>query len=206
MSKISLSVRLFDIGAVRFGTFTLKSGLTSPIYLDLRRCVSYPDTLEELAQRIEGAVSASHYDCVCGVPYTALPFATAFSLRSRTPMVMRRKEVKNYGTRQSIEGVFQPGQICLVVEDLITSGQSVLETVQPLRQEGLCVEDVVVVVDREQGGKAALEEQGFRVHTLLTLSQLLSELVDADRISSKVREDVLTYISDTTAKPSLTHA
>src|SRR3990167_8589955 len=117
---MSIIHTLYKIGAVRFGQFTLKSGQHSPFYLDLRRIISYPELLQDMAKQLWEQARHYPFDVLCGVPYTALPLATALSLAHHIPMVMRRKEQKEYGTKQKIEGVYQPGQQCLIIEDVIT--------------------------------------------------------------------------------------
>src|SRR5207245_10513587 len=103
------------------------------------------------------------FDVLCGVPYTALPIATCLSLTQEIPMVMQRKEVKDYGTKKRVEGVFQKGQTCLIIEDVITSGSSIEETLKILQEEGLIVHDVAIVINREQGGKERLEKKGIKI-------------------------------------------
>lgn len=186
--------KLFEMGAVKFGQFTLKSGITSPIYIDLRLTVSNPKLLVMIAEAMHEKVRAAKYDLICGVPYTALPFATAISIQHSIPMIMRRKEKKEYGTGKLIEGIFEKEQKCLIVEDVITSGASIMETIVPLAEAGLIVEDVVVLVDREQGGKKFLESKGLKVHAVCTISSIVAELVKEKKISAAVADSVREFI------------
>ncbi len=179
MSKKELIHSLYKIGAVKFGEFILKSGKTSKIYLDLRQIVSHPNVLRLVANTIWQQVSTKSFDLICGVPYTALPIATCISLDQNIPMIMRRKEKKEHGTKQQIEGAFKAGQNCLVIEDVITSGMSVLETTAELEAAGIKVTDTALLVNREQGGKENLEQRNYNVHYALTLKDILNELSQA---------------------------
>ncbi len=172
MQKNPLIDSLYSIGTVQFGEFKLKSGEMSSVYINLRKIISYPDILRTVANAMWEAVRDCQFDLVCGVPYTALPIATCVSLDHNIPMIMRRKEKKDYGTKQMIEGEFKPGQRVLVIEDVVTSGASILETTAELESAGLEVVDLIALIDREQGGRETLEKK-YRLHTILTLSEIL---------------------------------
>ena len=199
----SLILQLFDVGAVKFGRFTLKSGIESPLYVDLRVTVSHPPVLEAVARLLSAVLEAAQcdYDVLCGVPYTALPFATVMSMRSGKPMVMRRKESKAYGLKRSVEGAYAAGQRCVVVEDLVTSGASILETVEALQTEGLQVHDAVALLDRQQGGSVNLSQRGVRLHTAFRMEDMLRVLVRASRIESMVAQSVMEFVGANRAVP-----
>jgi orotate phosphoribosyltransferase len=190
-----LLLKLLEIQAVKFGQFTLKSGLSSPIYIDLRLVISYPDLLKDVAEALWGKIKGLNFDLLCGVPYTALPFATAISVLHRKPMVMRRKEAKEHGTKKLIEGAYQAGQRCLIIEDLITTGLSIFETIEPLEKEGLQVHDITVLLDREQGGRKALTDRGFSLHAVFTMTELLDHVLKTGAADLATVESVRNFIA-----------
>lgn len=120
-------------------------------------------------------------------------------MESNIPMVIRRKEAKSYGTKKLIEGQFEPGEHCVIIEDIITSGSSVLETVNDLKNEGLKVTEAFVVVDREQGGLKHLQENGIEVKSLFSLTKLINFLVESDKINKEVAKQVSFYLKSTPA-------
>lgn len=175
-SKKDFFLECYQLGIIKFGRFTLKSGIESPFYVDLRPLSSDPKILKRLANYLLDMLPLDNFDLICGVPYAALPMATAMSLESYLPLIIKRKEAKDYGTKKLIEGIYTKGQNCLLVEDVITSGKSLLETIPEIENEGISVSDIVVVLDRQQGGKELLESRGYRVHTLFTISEVCTML------------------------------
>lgn len=191
-SKKEFFLECYQLGIIKFGRFTLKSGIESPFYVDLRPLASDPKILKHLANYLLDMLPLDNFDLICGVPYAALPMATAMSLESYIPLIIKRKEAKEYGTKKLIEGIFTKGQNCLLVEDVITSGKSLLETIPEVENEGISVSDIVVVLDREQGGKEILEKKGYRVHTLFTITEVCKILSDEGHLD----ETEITRIND----------
>lgn len=180
-----LVLQLYEAGCVRFGDFTLASGQHSPIYIDLRRVISYPDLFRQVVDAYAGQVAPLSFDRLAAVPYAALPAAAAIAMQLQRPLIYPRKEAKGYGTGQAVEGAFQPGQVAVAIEDVVTSGGSLITAIQTMEAAGLEVRDVVVLVDREQGGRARLAEAGYRLRAILTLREILDVLRDAGTIDAE---------------------
>jgi len=204
-ARTRLILALADIGCVRFGDFTLRSGQRSPIYIDLRLLVSHPTVLRQVAQAYVRllqevwGLDIGHWDLkfdrLAAIPYAALPIGTAVSLESGYPLIYPRKEVKAHGTRQAVEGEFQKGERVVVLDDVITTGASKLEAIAPLEELGLQVKDVVVLIDREQGGREYLEERGYRLHAVFGLGEMLDALTQHGRISTAQRDEVKAFLA-----------
>ncbi|MBX3708474.1 MAG: orotate phosphoribosyltransferase [Gammaproteobacteria bacterium] len=199
MLKETLITSLYQIHAIQFGEFTLKSGQISSVYLNLRKIISYPPILRNIAAVLWENIHDRPFDLVCGVPYTALPIATCISLEHNVPMIMRRKEKKDYGTKQLIEGEFQPGQSCLIIEDVITTGSSIIETATELENAGLHIHDIIALIDREQGGKENLAKK-YQVHSIFTLSEILHFLLQSNVVNPTERHLIDQFLMERMTK------
>jgi uridine monophosphate synthetase len=188
---VPLILALYEIGAVQLGRFRLHSGLTSPIYLDLRLLVSFPQVMRQASAAYRTVLGKLKFDILAATPLAGLPIGTALCLDMDIPLIYPRKSGKSYGTGKSIEGKWQVGQKAIVVDDLVTSGDSIMQAIIPLKAAGLQVRDAVVLIDREQGGVAALKEQGYHLHTVMSIRYLLAVLEEEGRITAKQHTRIL---------------
>ncbi|MCR4336162.1 MAG: orotate phosphoribosyltransferase [archaeon] len=196
MNNEELALKLHEIGAIKFGLFTLKSGLKSPIYIDLRVLISYPETLKMVGTAIGKKAEALEFDLIAGIPFAAIAIATAVSLEKDWRMVFPRKEQKDYGTKAKVEGKYSKGETCLVIDDLITDGGSKFEAIAPLEKEGLKIKDVIVLVDREQGGKKTLLNEGYHLHSVFKITELLEILHKHGKIEQIYYESAKEYFEN----------
>ena len=185
------ALTLYDIKAVQFGKFRLHSGRKSRIYLDLRILVSYPDALRQAAVVYRSVLENLKFDLLAAPPLAGLPLGTAVSLDMNKPMIFPRKTAKSYGTGKEIEGAWKVGQKAVIIDDVVTSGDSIVQAIVPLKAAGLQVSDAVVLIDREQGGVEILREHNYNLYAAMTLSQLLAILESHERITSKERAKIL---------------
>lgn len=190
-----LSALLHRIGVVRFGDFTLKDGRQSPFYLDLRVLVSHPAALARVARAMLQRAAELPYDRIAGLPYAGLPIAVAMALIAERPMIYVRKEHKDYGTKKLIEGEYAAGERALMIDDVVTSGGAKLDAVVPFRDAGLVVEDVLVIIDRSDGGGQALADAGLRLHSVLDVRTLLAELGAAGAVPAGDIDRALAFLA-----------
>ena len=192
----NLYKKIYDAGCVKFGEFQLKSGILSPVYVDFRLLVSNPSLLKEIGQALADKAKEIGCDLIAGIPYAGLPLGVAASLAGDIPMIYPRKETKDYGTKKLIEGQFQPGDKVVVIDDIITDGASKAEAIHPLRAAGLIVTDVLVILDREQGGDKILAKDGFELHSLGKLTDVLDTLVESGKVVPEMREKVIRFLAE----------
>ncbi len=195
-ARQSLVSSLYDIGVIKFGEFKLKSGVESPFYIDLRPMVSYPQLLNQLAELLWEKIAVMDCDFICGVPYSGISFASAVAVNYDKPMLTKRKERKKYGTKKQVEGDFKAGDKLVLIEDVVSSGASLLETTDVCEEEGLNVTGAVVVIDRQQGGCDVLRQRGLRVEALFNVSDLLDILVDTGKIGEQTATEVKNFVQN----------
>ena len=179
-----LAQALLRASCVMFGEFTLKSGLTSPIYLDLRKLAGDPQALgialDAYVTRYVELCVDREFDALAGLPLAGLPLATGLALRVQRPLCYPRPP-KSHGTRSSVEGGVSAGSKLLMIDDLATRGVSSIEALTPLRDHYL-VHDLLVLIDRESGATQRLSEHDVNLHAVVTLSALLDEWERVDAV------------------------
>lgn len=199
-TKKALALKLFDIGAIKFGAFRLKlhekkpDAPLSPIYIDLRILRSFPDVMDSAVDVYDELISGLKFDVLADVPTAATPIVAILSHKTRMPMVSPRKEEKKHGIKRPIDGAFREGQVVLLVDDLITLADSKLEAISVLEENNIIVRDVVVLLDREQGGVEELQKRGYSCRVAFRLKDLLKLYLDAEKISQQQYERTMAYL------------
>lgn len=195
-----LATALVESRCVRFGNFTLKSGKKSPIYLDLRRLVTHPSILRKVAREYAKVLSTLKFDRIVGLPYAALPIATAISTEMNVPLLYPRREAKAYGTKAEIEGDYNKGDRVVIIDDLVTTGETKVEAIEKLKSAGLEIVSIVVLIDREMGATKFLGGIGYDLKAVVTLSQLLPLWLKAGAMTQAQMRDVQEFMKEACSK------
>ncbi|MFQ6064771.1 MAG: orotate phosphoribosyltransferase [Candidatus Bathyarchaeia archaeon] len=178
---------LNKIGALEFGTFKLTTGRTSPYYIDLRIVPSFPDAFRRVCdlylRLIRGDVGDENFDRIAGIPTAGIPFASFLAYQLKKPFLYTRPQKRLHGREKRVEGIIIPGDRVLLIDDLITTGRSLMKTAAAIRAEGGVVSDAVVLLDREEGGREKLTEDGVRLHSLLKASEAAEKLYQMGAIT-----------------------
>ena len=173
MSEISKALE--ECGALQFGEFTLASGAKSDYYINIKKASTNPKVLYLISQLMAEKMQTDNIrpDRIAGIVLGSIPLAAALSMATGIPYVMVRKEQKDHGTQQLIEGDLNKGEKVLVVEDVITTAGSSVKAIAVLRENGAVVSDIISVVDREGGGKENLAGIGVKLTSLATGTELV---------------------------------
>lgn len=191
---------LFKIGAIKFGAFRLKLHETrpdaplSPIYINLRLLRSFPLALTYSAALLNKISQSLTFDILSDIPTASTPIVAVMAYLANRPMISPRKDSKSYGMGVEIDGAYQAGQTALLIDDLVSQADSKIEALAKLKAAELKVTDLLMLVDRQQGGKALLEQQGYRVHVATTISDLLQHYHQTGAIEESRYQEVTKYL------------
>ncbi|MDI9394312.1 MAG: orotate phosphoribosyltransferase [Euryarchaeota archaeon] len=173
IQKQELIAALKACGAVRYGDFTLASGKKSKYYIDIKKASTDPRTLKIIARQAALRIKEMDVNIVSGVELGGVPLATAVSLETELPLLLVRKSVKEYGTKSRFVGDLKPEDRLVMLEDVTTSGGSVRNAIEVVRETGASVRYVITVVDREEGAGEKLKEANVQLVPLVSASDLL---------------------------------
>jgi orotate phosphoribosyltransferase len=196
--KSEISKILAKIGALQFGAFKLTSGKISPYYIDLRIVPSFPDAFQKITDSyvdfIKREVGVKSFERMAGIPIAGISFTSLIACSLKKPFLYIRKGVRLHGRQRRIEGILAPGDRVLLVDDLITSGLSLRKAAKAITAEGGIVNDAVVLLDRQEGGKENLARDGIRLHALLSITETANDLYETGTIDKDQLKTILKQI------------
>jgi orotate phosphoribosyltransferase len=195
-----VGILLIKNNAIKFGDYILTSGKKSPYYIDLRQTISSPITMDwignSLTRIIVNEIGRDKIDKILGVPTAGVPFATVVSQKLGIPLIYYRQARKEHGVRKKVEGILDRNDRVLVIDDLITTGESVIEAAEVVRDQGGVVNEMVVLLDREQGGQPRLRACRIEPHVLFNISDAMAWLHKVGLIEDGIFETLKKYIEE----------
>ncbi|RLI47913.1 orotate phosphoribosyltransferase [Candidatus Bathyarchaeota archaeon] len=198
--KAEMCEILIRISALRFGTFTLTSGKLSPYYVDLRVIPSFPGAFERIQKFYHELalkdVNETKFKRIAGIPTAGIPFASVLAFLLHKPFIYIRKDAKSHGRERRVEGILHPGDSILLIDDLITSGKNLLSAAEAIRSEGGIVDDALILIDREEGGREALARAGIHLHYLINITDVARTLFKMEIITKEQMMDILKQVKE----------
>ncbi|MGA2627112.1 MAG: orotate phosphoribosyltransferase [Candidatus Bathyarchaeia archaeon] len=188
---------LLRTGSLKFGTFKLTSGLLSPYYVDLRLIPSYPEAFQQTINMYRSVIEpdlVKRVQRLAGVPTAGIAYAAVIALNLNKPLLYVRKEQKEHGREKKVEGLLQPGDRVLILDDVVTTGKSLLEAAEAIRAEGGIVDDAVVLLDRQQGAGENLQKKRMKLHTFTTMRRIADKLLNLGTIDERQHKEILGQI------------
>lgn len=196
--KVEICKILDRIGALKFGAFKLTSGKMSPYYIDLRIVPSFPDAFQKIcdftATLVKSEIGTDNFERIVGVPVAGMPIASVVAFTLKKPFLYVRRGARLHGRGRRIEGIIAPGNRVLLVDDLITTGLSFQKAAKSVTAESGVVNDAVVLIDRQEGGKKRLEKSGIKLHALLSVTEIVNTLHELGTIDEEQAKLILKQV------------
>lgn len=190
---------LHQNGALKFGDYTLSSGKNSSYYVDLRLVSSFPHQFRKMVKKLQDLISEEigfdNFDCLASVPTGGLVIASALAMETVKPLIYVRTKPKEHGTTKSIEGVIHKGMKVIMIDDVATTGHSVIDSIKQLKDAGIIVNDVFVILNRLEGAEKTLSLEGIKMHQLTDIIQITKSLHEANLVNNQILEKIQTQIS-----------
>ncbi|WP_148678246.1 orotate phosphoribosyltransferase [Vulcanisaeta distributa] len=197
MMNDELIIDLYRIGAIKFGRFKLTSGIESPFYVDLRLAITYPDIYKRLIKSMANLLSSFNIDVIAGIETAGIPWASMLAYELGKGIIYVRKEAKEHGTTRLIEGDLRRGMRVAVIDDVVTTGGSIIRAVRAIRDYGGNVVVAAAFIDREQGGLDAIRREGVNAVALLRITEVINVLAKNGLISDELRNSIINYLVST---------
>lgn len=191
--KVALSLHKFDI--LKFGQFTLKSGIVAPFYVDLRTAQSHPEAFHDITAVYAEMVQDLPQDVfLAGIPEAGIPLASAVGYATNRPLIQPRAKIKEHGMGKTVEGDWKPGDKVAIIDDLVTKGDSKIESLAQFKAAELSVVGFYLLFDREMGGKELVEKAGYSVDVAMTMTEAFAILLDAGNIDQAKYDEMIAFM------------
>ena len=193
------AIFLYKNNIIRFGNFTLASGKNSSYYVDLRLIPSYPHQFRKMIKNLQNLIvektGLGDFDCLASVPTGGLVVTSALAIEIVKPLIYVRSKPKKHGTTKSIEGKISDGMKVVMVDDVVTTGTSVLNGINQLKEAGLLVSDLYVIINRLEGADKALSDIGVQTHQLTDILEITDILFQEKLIDKEIFEKIKNQVN-----------